>query len=118
MGPSKNPSPQVKTEEFIVVLVTIGSEEEGARLGRLLVENGLVACANILPLKKSIYKWEGKIVEEPECLVLLKSRRNLFDQLSIAIKQLHSYKVPEIVAIPIAMGSNDYLNWVMENTHN
>ena len=110
MEPSKNSSQQLKTEEFIVVLVTTGTEEEGTSLGRVLVEN-------ILPIKKSIYKWEGKIAEEPECLVLLKSRRNLFEQLSITIKQLHSYKVPEIVAIPIEMGSNDYLNWVMENTH-
>ena len=117
MEPSKNSSQQLKTEEFIVVLVTTGTEEEGTSLGRVLVENRLVACANILPIKKSIYKWEGKIAEEPECLVLLKSRRNLFEQLSITIKQLHSYKVPEIVAIPIEMGSNDYLNWVMENTH-
>jgi periplasmic divalent cation tolerance protein len=118
MESAKNPSQQIKTEKFIVVLVTVGSEEEGTRLGRLLVENGLVACANILPMKKSIYKWEGKIIEEPECLVLLKSRRNLFEQLSTTIKQLHTYQMPEIVAIPIEEGSQDYLNWVMENTHN
>ena len=100
----------------IIVLVTTASEEEAATIGRSVVKQGLAACANILPLKKSIFHWEGQIAEEQECLIILKSRAALFEELSIAVKQLHSYKVPEIVAMPVVNGSQDYLDWIIENT--
>jgi periplasmic divalent cation tolerance protein len=102
--------------QFIVVLVTTASEEEATTIGRDLVTQGLAACANILALKKSIFQWEGKLAEEQEFLMIVKSRSDLFEGLSIAIKRLHSYKVPEIVAIPIAKGSPDYMNWLVDNT--
>jgi periplasmic divalent cation tolerance protein len=100
----------------IVVLVTTASEEEATTIGRDVVQQGLAACANILALKKSIFQWEGKLAEEQEFLMIIKSRSGLFEDLAMAIQRLHSYKVPEIVAIPIVKGSSDYINWLMGNT--
>jgi len=100
----------------IIVLVTTASEVEATTIGKTIVKQGLAACANILALKKSIFQWEGQIVEEQECLIMMKSRSDLFDDLAMAVKRLHSYKVPEIVAVPIVQGSQDYLKWVMEST--
>src|SRR5687768_2515437 len=105
-----------KQSQFIVVLVTTASEEEATTIGRDVVKQGLAACANILALKKSIFQWEGKFAEEQEFLIIVKSRSDLFEDLSIAIQRLHSYKVPEIVAIPILKGSPDYINWLMDST--
>ena len=100
----------------IIVLVTTASEVEATTIGKTIVKQGLAACANILALKKSIFQWEGQIVEEQEYLIMMKSRSDLFDDLAMAVKRLHSYKVPEIVAVPIVQGSQDYLKWVMEST--
>jgi periplasmic divalent cation tolerance protein len=105
-----------KPSQAITVFVTTASEEEAATIGRAVVTQRLAACANVLTLKKSIFQWEGKICEEPECLMIVKSRLDLFEELSVTVKQLHSYTVPEIVAIPIVAGSPDYLNWIAENT--
>jgi periplasmic divalent cation tolerance protein len=111
-----NEDPQPWPAKAIIVLVTTASEEEATTIGRAMVKQGLAACANILPLKKSIFYWEGQIAEEQECLMIMKSRPALFEELSMAVKRLHSYKVPEIVAMPIVKGSQDYLDWIIENT--
>lgn len=100
----------------IVVLVTASSEEEAARIGRALVEGGLAACANVLPRIRSIFRWEGKVSEEQESLMVVKSRSDLFDDLARTVKSLHSYQVPEIIALPIAHGSPEYLAWIHEVT--
>jgi len=100
----------------IVIFVTASSEEEGARIGRALVERRLAACANLIPRIRSIFSWEGKVTEEAECLVVLKSRSGRFDQLAAAVKSLHSYSVPEIIALPIGQGSKDYLAWIRDVT--
>lgn len=114
----KNKPTDSSEGQFIVVFVTTSTEKEANKIARTLVERDLIACANLLPLNKSIFKWEGKVMEEQEVLLLLKSRRDLFEHLSLAIKQLHSYEVPEIIATPVIAGSPDYLDWVMANTHN
>lgn len=101
----------------IVVFVTTSSEEEAARISRSLVEAGLVACANVLPRVRSIFRWEGKVTEEQESLIVLKTRSGLMKQLEKAIKKMHSYSVPEIIAIPIAQGSAEYLSWIRDVTH-
>lgn len=106
----------VQSWPTIIVLVTTASEVEATTIGKTIVKQGLAACANIIALKKSIFQWEGQIVEEQECLIMMKSRSDLFDDLAMAVKRLHSYKVPEIVAVPIVHGSQDYLKWVMEST--
>lgn len=112
-----HPPLDASPEGFILIFVTTATEEEANKIGRALVEQGLVACANILPMKKSIFKWEGKVSEEEEVFMLLKSREDLFNEAMRMIKHMHSYQVPEIIAIPLVAGSSDYLNWVMANTH-
>ena len=98
--------------EEIVVLVTTGSEEEAKTISRQLVKDGLVACANIVPQIQSIFQWDGKVSEEQETLIILKTKGHIFHSLEAAIKTLHSYSVPEIIALPIEMGSSDYLSWL------
>jgi len=104
--------------DAIVVLVTTSSEEEAVALGKLLVEQRLVACANILPKVKSIFQWDGKISEEEECLMILKTKKPLFKALEKTIMAHHSYDVPEIIALPIVEGSQSYLSWVHDMTRN
>lgn len=96
----------------IVVLVTTGSQEESARIGHTVVQEGLVACANIIPTIQSIFQWEGKVVTEGESLLVLKTHDERFDELCKKIKSLHRYDVPEIIALPIVYGSHEYLEWV------
>jgi len=100
----------------IVVLVTTTSEEEAIRIGRSLVEARLAACSNILSGVRSIFRWEGHVAEEREALLLLKSSTELFEELAAMIKALHSYKVPEIIALSIVQGSPDYLSWIRDET--
>jgi len=100
----------------IVVLVTCGSEEEAAKIGRSLVENRLAACANIVSPIRSIYRWEGKIWDEKEWLLLVKTERDRFEAIENEVKSLHSYSVPEIIALPITCGSQAYLAWLAEMT--
>ena len=102
----------------IVVFVTTPSEEEANRISRSLVEEGLVACASVLPRVRSIFRWEGKVTEEQESLIVLKTRSGLFKELATTIKKMHSYSVPEIIAIPIVQGSAEYLSWIRDVTSN
>ncbi|MBI3584110.1 MAG: divalent-cation tolerance protein CutA [Nitrospinae bacterium] len=101
--------------DFIVVFVTASSIEEAEKIGRGLVEEKLAACANILQQLKSIYFWEGKLCQENEVLMIVKSRGGLFKKLTAYVKKNHSYKVPEIIAIPIVDGSPDYISWLNES---
>lgn len=103
-------------EEISIILVTAGSEEEAARIGKALVEEKLAACANIVPRIRSIYRWKGEIHDEQEFLILIKTRTSHFPALRDRVRQLHSYEVPEIVAFPITRGLPDYLNWVVDET--
>ncbi len=102
--------------DAIVVLITAASREEAGRIARRLVEDRLAACVNILPQVQSLFIWEQKLSQEDEVLLVVKSRRARFEQLAAAVKQLHSYSVPEIIALPIVVGSTDYLRWVSEST--
>ena len=102
--------------DAIVVLVTTSSEEEATRLGKLLVEQQFVACVNILPKMKSIFRWEGKVSEEEECLMILKTKMSIFKDLEKTIIAQHSYEVPEIIALPIEAGSQTYLSWIYDMT--
>ena len=106
----------VNMSDFIVVFVTCGSEEEALKIGRTLVEERLAACANIVSPLRSIYRWEGKICDEKEWLLVIKTRQSRFEDLAQGVKSLHSYSVPEIIALPITGGSPPYLNWIEENT--
>lgn len=102
----------VERRHEMVVLVTTSTEEEALRIARHLVERKLIACANLVPRIRSVFRWEGRVSEEAETLMLLKSRDDLFDDLVAAIKPLHSYQVPEIIALPLAKGDKSYLSWL------
>jgi periplasmic divalent cation tolerance protein len=100
----------------LVVLVTCRSAKEADRIARSLVEKRLAACGNILrsPIR-SIYRWKEKIESAREVLLVIKTSRSRFPELQAAIKRLHSYEVPEIIALPIAAGSRAYLSWLAES---
>lgn len=100
----------------IVVLVTVGSKEEATSIAKVLVEQRLVACVNILPGVQSIFRWEGKVVEEGEFLLVAKTVSTAFEQVATAVKSLHSYSVPEVIALPIQQGLSEYLTWVRDVT--
>ncbi len=102
--------------DAVVVYITVSNEEEGVNIAKTLVEERLAGCINIVKDIRSIYSWQGKIEDEPELLLIVKSRRNLFKRLKDRVKELHSYTVPEIIAIPIIEGSEDYLKWLQEVT--
>jgi periplasmic divalent cation tolerance protein len=96
----------------IVVLSTCGSPDEAARIARGLVEKRLAACVNVLPGIRSIYRWQGVMEDEAEVLLVIKSSRALFNQLRIELERMHSYEVPEAIAIPVVEGSEPYLTWM------
>lgn len=102
--------------ENIVVLITASNEDDAARIAKTLVESRLAGCVNIVRGIRSIYSWQGKIEDDAEVLMVVKTQRKLFDDLSKKVKELHSYTVPEIIALPIVEGSDDYLNWLKEVT--
>ena len=96
----------------IVVLTTCASDEEAARIARALVEKRLAACVNVMPAGRSFYRWKGAIEDDQESLMVIKSSRGLFDQLRVEIEKLHSYELPEVIAVPIVDGSEGYLEWL------
>jgi periplasmic divalent cation tolerance protein len=96
----------------IVVFSTCDSEEQAGRVARALVEQRLAACVNILPNARSIYQWKGEIEDAAEWMLIIKSRRGLMDQLRVAIGKIHTYEVPELLAVPVVDGSESYLAWL------
>ena len=96
----------------IVVLTNCGSAEEAARIARALVEKKLAACVNVMPPGRSIYRWKGGIEDQQESLLVIKTSRALFNDLRVEIEKLHSYEVPEVIAVPIVDGSDGYLEWL------
>ncbi|NWF51873.1 MAG: divalent-cation tolerance protein CutA [Nitrospirae bacterium] len=100
----------------IVVLITASNEDEAVRIAKSLVENRIAGCINIIRDIRSIYSWRGNIEDEKEVLMVAKTKKGLFDTLIEEVKKLHSYTVPEIIALPIIEGSEDYLKWLKEVT--
>jgi len=100
----------------MVVLVTCGSEDEALKIARSLVEEGLAACVNLISPVRSIYRWEGKIWDEKEWLLMIKTQEPRFVDLERRIKSLHSYSVPEIIGLPIVKGASSYLEWLAAMT--
>ncbi len=101
----------------IVVFCACGSADEAESIARLLVERRLAACVNIVSPVRSIYRWQGKIEDAAEWLLLIKTSTPRFAQLSDALRAAHSYEVPEIVALPVIDGSPAYLEWLAKETH-
>jgi periplasmic divalent cation tolerance protein len=121
MEPGDRPLPAVDDSvsgggEAILVLITTATREEADRIARELVGQRLAACVNIIPQVRSIFSWENKVSDEEEVLLTVKTRRSRFRQLAVSVKALHSYRVPEIIAVPILEGSANYLSWIDEVT--
>jgi len=98
-----------------VIFVTAGSETEAETIARTMVEEQLAACVNILSPIRSIYRWEGKIADDREWLLVIKTRAERFSAIEERVKELHSYQTPEVIALPILQGSEAYLHWLSEN---
>ena len=98
----------------VVILVTAASRREGRKIARHLVEAKLAACVNITQAVESIYRWEGKVADEKEFVMLIKSTRELFPEIKAEISRIHSYHTPEIICLPIIEGSRNYLQWVSD----
>jgi periplasmic divalent cation tolerance protein len=99
---------------FIIVVMTAPNKQEALNIVRALLKERLIACANILDSVHSIFWWKGKIEEEEEVVVLMKSKKNLFKKLTKRASELHSYDVPEILALPVVEGSQAYLKWMKD----
>jgi periplasmic divalent cation tolerance protein len=99
-------------ENPIVVLVTTPSREVGREIGRAVIERKVAACVNVVPTIESLYTWEGELCSDEEALLLIKTTLSRFDELCSAIRAIHPYDVPEIIAVPVVAGSEDYLEWI------
>jgi len=96
----------------IVVLSTCAGEADAEKLARALVSAELAACVNVVPQIRSFYRWKGELESTAEFLLLIKTSRSLFDALKIELEKVHPYEVPEVIALPIVAGSENYLNWL------
>ncbi|MCK4428717.1 MAG: divalent-cation tolerance protein CutA [candidate division Zixibacteria bacterium] len=102
--------------DYIVVFVTAKSEKEGEKIAQSLLKEKLAACVNIVPGLKSVFRWKGKIGTQEEVLLLIKTKDRLFEKLKKRVIELHSYQVPEIIALGILAGFEKYLNWLEKET--
>lgn len=104
-------------QEYLVVLVTAPSVEVGQQIANAVLEQKLAACVNIVPGVSSIFFWQGQVQQDQEVLLMIKTRADLFEtKLAPLVQQVHPYDVPEIIALPIVMGSKAYLDWIDETT--
>ena len=101
--------------DYTLIIVTASSREEAEKIATTLLERKLIACANILGPVSSRFWWQGKIDSAEEYMIFMKTKRELFDQVADNVKQLHSYEVPEIIALPIVEGAKPYLEWINSN---
>jgi periplasmic divalent cation tolerance protein len=98
--------------DFIIVLVTTKDKAEADKISQALLSEKLIACANIISPVASCFLWQGKIDRAEECLLIMKTHKDLFTELLARVKALHSYEVPEVLALPVVDGSGDYLAWM------
>jgi len=99
----------------VVVLITAASRRECKKIATHLVEEKLAACVNITEGIESVYRWEGKITQDKEFLMMVKTARELFPEIKHAVAKIHSYHTPEIICLPIIDGSRNYLQWVSDS---
>lgn len=102
--------------DAIVVYITAPDEEEAAKIALALVQERLAACVNIVRSIRSIYRWQENIEDDTEVLMIVKTQKRLYSSLENRVGELHSYSVPEIIALPVTEGSADYLKWIGETT--
>ncbi|NOX38136.1 MAG: divalent-cation tolerance protein CutA [Calditrichaeota bacterium] len=101
--------------KYITVLCTVPSQESARQIAHTLINEKLAACCNIVPGLTSVYFWKGEVCEDAELLLIIKTTAAAFESLRERIRAIHPYEVPEIIALPIIKGHQDYLNWVEEN---
>ena len=113
-----NTSGYRKMTEFshIIAIITAGSYEEAHKIAEALVCGGKAACANIVPKAHSLFRWRGKVEEAEENILLVKTRAELFPEVVRVVKEIHSYELPEIIALPLVDGEPDYLAWITKET--
>jgi periplasmic divalent cation tolerance protein len=109
-------SPAMPHTDAIVVMTTLASPDDAVKLVQALLERRLIACGSVLPGARSLYRWQGKIADEQEAVVLLKTRSARLETLKLAFEELHPYKVPELLAIPVTAGNAKYLDWINGET--
>jgi periplasmic divalent cation tolerance protein len=102
--------------DAIVVFTTVASDEEAVTFVRTLLERRLIACGTLLPAARSLYRWQGKVADEREVVVMLKTRGARLESLRAAFAELHPYKVPELLALPVEAGTEKYLEWINAET--
>ncbi|NVB78847.1 MAG: divalent-cation tolerance protein CutA [Kofleriaceae bacterium] len=110
MADSSNPGP------VVVAFSTFPSPEKAAEVARILVTEGLIACANLVPAVRSIYRWQGEVSDDTETLAILKTTRARFDEMKTRLVALHPYEVAEVIALPVDGGHAPYLAWVIDST--
>ena len=104
------------TADAVVVLTTLASDDEAAAFVRALLDRRLVACGTILPAGRSLYRWEGQLADEPEVVVVLKTTRGRLGDLATVFGELHPYRVPELLALPVTEGLPKDLGWIASET--
>ncbi len=113
---SRTSRPTMPHTDAVVVLTTVATADEGAALVRALLERRLIACGSLLPGSRSLYRWEGKIADEQETVVLMKTRSAVLHAIEKAFAELHPYKVPELLALEVRWGLERYVNWINDET--
>lgn len=116
LGTKSSKGPALSHTDAVVVLTTIANEEEAVTLIRELLDRRLIACGTVQQGARSLYRWEGKVADEKEAMVLLKTRSGCIEGLRRAFGELHPYKVPELLAIPVTGGLERYLGWINSET--
>jgi periplasmic divalent cation tolerance protein len=102
--------------DAIVIMTTLASTDDAVKLVQTLLDRRLIACGSVLPGARSLYRWQGKIADEQEVLVLLKTRSARLETLKLAFQELHPYKVPELLALSVTAGNSKYLEWINDET--
>lgn len=103
-----------RLEEITVVMTSVGTEQQAVEISEELIARRLATCVNIVPCLRSIYRWKGKICEDTEYLLLIKTPKRLFERVSAAIREFHSYELPEILALPVSAAEESFHQWILE----
>ena len=102
--------------EFIVIYCTVPNKNEGKEIAKALVENKFAACVSIIDKIESVFSWDGDLMDEKEAMLVIKTKREHFDNVNRIIQKLHSYNVPEVIALPILDADDTYLKWIAHET--
>ena len=102
---------------LMLILTSVGSEQQALTIAEELIQQELVACVNILPTMRSIYRFKGKVFDDEENLLLIKTSVDLYDEVTSVIAQMHTYEIPEIIGVPVEKCRESFRNWVIQNVH-